>query len=293
MLISSQSYAYLDDPIVAGYIPQSGTISMGGSALGASNDGLAAWSALSAKLGCGAVASLANASAPLACMRAAPAAAVLDATVARPGASALGSWGPKVDGHIVFADGEERRRTGRFVRRPVLVGNTNNEGATFSKENKAGGPGTLGTFQCPAARAAKARSDVRVPVWRYLYAGEWPNQQLGACCPGVKGAWHGAEIALVFGTTELKGKGKDTDAEAALARKMRDAWAGFAKDPEKGLAKLGWPLYNPNGIDPSALRGIWADYENVEATLVVLGGDNDATIKFGQPSDYDKGCPFA
>lgn len=247
--LSLQSYAYTDDPIVAGYIPQSGTVSMG-STLGASDTGLAGWSTLSARLGCGTLpaGATANVSAPLACMRAKPTTAVLDATVARPGVSAMGTWGPKVDGHIIFADIEERRRKGKFVHRPMLVGNTNNEGATFAKESKEGGANTLGVFQCPAANAARARADAGVPVWRYLYAGEWPNQQLGACCPGIKGAWHGAEIALVFGSTELKGKGNDTDAEKALARKMRDAWAGFAKDPEKGLTKLGWPLYNPKGL---------------------------------------------
>jgi hypothetical protein len=116
----------------------------------------------------------------------------------------MGAWGPKVDGRVVFADGVERRRTGRFVCRPVLAGNTNNEGATFARESRVGGANTVCVFRCPAANAAEA--------WRYLYAGEWPNQQLGACCPGIKGAWHGAEIVLVLGPTDLKGKGKDIDA---------------------------------------------------------------------------------
>jgi hypothetical protein len=31
---------------------------------------------------------------------------------------------------------------------------------------------------------------------------------------------------------------------------MRDAWAGFAKDPEHGLEKLGWPLYDPTSKQP-------------------------------------------
>jgi cholinesterase len=87
------------------------------------------------------------------------------------------------------------------VRRPVLAGNANNEGATFAKEIREGGANTVCAFHCPAANAAVARSDAGVPAWRYLYAGEWPNQQLGTRCLGVKGAWHGAEIALVFGTS--------------------------------------------------------------------------------------------
>lgn len=28
---------------------------------------------------------------------------------------------------------------------------------------------------------------------------------------------------------------------------MRNAWAEFARDPEDGLANLGWPKYDPDG----------------------------------------------
>jgi carboxylesterase type B len=202
-------------------------------------------------IGGGGVESAANASVPLACLRAKPVNALLDATVAPAGGSALGGWGPKIDGKILFADNNARRARGQFVHRPMLVGNTNNEGATFAGKSGGGtSPAsmTMGVFNCPSATAAKARVDAGVPAWRYLYAGEWPNQTLGPCCPGVKGAWHGAEIALIFGSTELKKKGADTPAEKVLARKIRDAWAGFAKDPQNGLKKLGWPVYNPNGM---------------------------------------------
>jgi carboxylesterase type B len=133
-------------------------------------------------------------------------------------------------------------------------------------------------FGCPSGAAAKARRDAGVPAWRYLYAATWPNQQLGSCCPNVKGAWHGSEIALIFGTTELKKKGADLPAEKELGKKMRDAWAGFAKDPDHGLEKLGWPVYDPNSK------------RTTEATVVVLGGKQDVTIKFEKPSNIDQGC---
>jgi hypothetical protein len=34
--------------------------------------------------------------------------------------------------------------------------------------------------------------------WRYIYNGVYPNQDIGS-----KGAWHGAEIGMVFGTSEF------------------------------------------------------------------------------------------
>jgi carboxylesterase type B len=125
----------------------------------------------------------------------------------------------------------------------VLVGNTNNEGASSgakinSPSNKASG--------CAAGLTAKVRRDAGVPAWRYLYSGEFPNQSLGPCCPNSEGAWHGSEIALIFGTTEIKKEGTDTPAETKLAVAMRKAWTEFAKDPVHGLHKLGWPSYDPN-----------------------------------------------
>jgi carboxylesterase type B len=124
------------------------------------------------------------------------------------------------------------------------VGNTNNEGASSggkldSAANKISG--------CAAGRAAKFRRDAGVPAWNYLYAGEFPNMGLGPCCPNAEGAWHGAEIALIFGTTEYKQSGeikKDTENEKTLAKAMRVAWSSFAKDPVHGLEKLGWPMYD-------------------------------------------------
>jgi len=79
--------------------------------------------------------------------------------------------------------------------------------------------------------------------------------------------------AAGFGTTEVKSNVKDTPAEVQLARKMRDAWAAFAKDPTNGLTKLGWPLYDPK-----------------KNTLIVLGGDNDGSIRFVNPAQNDATC---
>jgi cholinesterase len=125
--------------------------------------------------------------------------------------------------------------------KPILVGNTNNEGATTGAT-----PLSLSSklSNCPSHLAALVRRNANVPAWRYIYAGEFPNQSLGPCCVNATGAWHGSEIALVFGTTELKKKGEDTVEEKKLSKTLREAWTGFAKDPVHGLHKIGWPIYD-------------------------------------------------
>jgi carboxylesterase type B len=59
---------------------------------------------------------------------------------------------------------------------------------------------------------------------------------------------------MVFGTTEYQQQhwGKfsnqkisfpDTEEQKKLTKTMMTAWASFAKDPEGGLEKMGWPVY--------------------------------------------------
>jgi cholinesterase len=95
---------------------------------------------------------------------------------------------------------------------------------------------------CGAHNVAIARRNAGIAAWRYLYAGDWPNMDIG-----VRGAWHMAEIALAFGTTEFMSHIPDTEEEKKLAQEMRLAWTGFAKDPEGALSEMGWPLYEQDG----------------------------------------------
>jgi hypothetical protein len=83
---------------------------------------------------------------------------------------------------------------------------------------------------------------------------------------------------LIFGTTETRRVSKipDTANEKTLARKMRDAWAAFAKDPNKGLEALGWPQYDPSSKFRTRLVLIRNHGTNrmAEPSIVILG-DND------------------
>ena len=136
----------------------------------------------------------------------------------------------------------------------MLVGNNNNEGGFYqllgaaqgagpkgSPSPKSGGapPSLMNLIGCGSSGAALARRAQGISAWRYLYAGEWPNQDIG-----YPGAYHLAEIPLVFGTTEYVSHRQDTAEEIKLSSAMRKAWATFAKDPVNGLAKLGWPMYD-------------------------------------------------
>jgi len=78
---------------------------------------------------------------------------------------------------------------------------------------------------------------------------------------------------MVFGTTELTSKKPDTAAQKVLGDKMRESWTSFAKDPEHGLEKIGWPLYNVN-----------------LPTIIRLGKANSSSIEFIHPQVYDGNC---
>jgi cholinesterase len=89
--------------------------------------------------------------------------------------------------------------------------------------------------------------DKGVHAWRYRWMGSFPNQRIAKDA----GAWHGSEIAHVFGTIGgFSSTVKPVAEQQKVSALMNNAWAAFAKDPESGLLKLGWPLYNEKGMIP-------------------------------------------
>jgi cholinesterase len=112
------SYAWTADPIVTGFIPQSGSAALripnnvaGDPTVAAVNQ----WSKLSQKLGCEAVTAQ-DVTKSLSCMRSKSLKEVMDATAPTPGAAAMGSWGPKIDGKTVFEDLADRGAKGKFIK---------------------------------------------------------------------------------------------------------------------------------------------------------------------------------
>ena len=154
------------------------------------------------------------------------------------------------------------------------MGNNNNEAAfyvfrygnlTKAAQDYIG----YGLYVCPGAVEAATRANAGYPVYRYEYMGDWPNLRLYA---GSR-AYHTAETSVVFGTMEDMSGDPNTELEVTVSRYMQGAWASFAKDPNKGLKNLGWPLYNPS-----------AD------TLIRLGHAQDTTASYVSPNAFDAIC---
>jgi cholinesterase len=109
------TYAWTADPIISGFIVESGagaSLSAGGSA---STNVSAPWFTVSQRVGCGGVEAGEK---TLACMRAKPWNQILGAMEKRtviPDA-ASGAFTPIADGKVVFADVAKRRREGNFIK---------------------------------------------------------------------------------------------------------------------------------------------------------------------------------
>jgi carboxylesterase type B len=91
---------------------------------------------------------------------------------------------------------------------------------------------------------------------------------------GTKGAWHASDIALWFGTTVYSSHRPDTDEEKKMIDTLMHSWASFAKDPQNGLTKIGWPVY-----------------QSSEPRVIQLGGLNSASISFVPREEFDKYGP--
>lgn len=177
------SYAYVDDPIVAGIIPESGNL-WGWALPNPEARNARFWFNVTETVGCG------NAASPpdevLSCMRGKNATAILDAVPRLSGTdSILGGFGPTADGETAFADFKTRTP----ARVPMLIGNNNYEAGLFRLQfalrgelldNKLWDALNLQAFTCPSGLRANASIAADIPVWRYRYFGEFPNLRVGA-----------------------------------------------------------------------------------------------------------------
>ncbi|KAF1987299.1 alpha/beta-hydrolase [Aulographum hederae CBS 113979] len=267
------AFAWPEDPVVAGFIAQSGTAA-GGIARkrNMTQDPYANWYMISEKMMCGGAE--AGPERTLECMRGKPADQLMNTV-------AMSGFGPFPDNKTIYGDMMSRFMGEQFAKKPLLVGNNDNEPALFQlfsmgkpapmndEERKAEEIG----FSCPSGFSAAARRMANVPAWRYRYMGVWQNTALA---PDM-GAYHSAEIPLVFGATEQKpGASMNTPEEEMLSMNMMTAWAMFAKDPERGLSSMGWPMYDPAGD-----------------TLIRLGFNNMSKPDFAAVSMYDADCAAA
>ncbi|KAF7957718.1 hypothetical protein EAE96_003288 [Botrytis aclada] len=270
------NYAWVQDPIVAGFIQESGTAQSWGLPSTAEY-GATAWYNVSEALGCGG----ASASNVTSCMRTKNTTEILSgisATIDFPGAfGILGSFLPTVDEIVVFSNYTERSLAGDFTSKPLLIGSNDEEADLFVAANALQGISTSDTaaqlidllgFTCPSGYRANYSTQANVNTWRYRYFGSFPNTMI---VPNA-GAWHTAEVPLLFDTNLANPP--DTTEQIAIGKYMRGAWAAFAKNPENGLTNYGWPKYDA-----------------AEDTLIRLAYNNQTGTNAANPSLYDANCP--
>ncbi|TGO70188.1 hypothetical protein BOTNAR_0003g00820 [Botryotinia narcissicola] len=270
------NYAWVQDPIVAGFIQESGTAQSWGMPSTAGSVATA-WYNVSEALGCGG----ASASNVTSCMRTKNTTEILSgisATTDFPGSlGILGSFLPTVDEIVVFSNYTERSLAGNFTSKPLLIGSNDDEAVLFVTTNALQGISTsdaaaqlinLIGFTCPSGYRANYSIQANVNTWRYRYFGSFPNTMI---VPNA-GAWHTAEIPLLFDTNLVNPP--ETTEQIAIGKYMRGAWAAFAKNPENGLTNYGWPKYDA-----------------AEDTLIRLAYNNQTGTNAANPSLYDANCP--
>jgi cholinesterase len=190
--VDIHSYAYAADPIVTGYIPQSGTA--WGLGLQKPEPAAALWYNVTATVGCGNATT--NPDEILKCMLSKSATDLANGVPT----GGIGNdglpFGPVIDEKIVFSDYPNRKPANR----PVLLGNTDNESGLFRFLIPGGEtvPDEIWqrinaqTYTCPAA----LRSSLSVlngnPTWRYRWFGAFPNTILSFS--PFTAAWHGSEV---------------------------------------------------------------------------------------------------
>ena len=288
------AYAYADDPIVHGFIQESGNAFS--FPVNNMSTTLRNWYNVSAELGCG------SSGDTIDCMRrqdwedikktASKISGSFSGNRLRP----IPAFYPVPDEEVVFSDYLALTNEGKHAKlvcplssdsflhtdrdQPHLIGNNDNEGATYSisalgyglnaSTYQLGQDFELGSFACPSLFEATKLSQSSLPTWLYRYMADWENTRLYK----GSGAWHTTELYMIFGTSEDVTGVAPSEDQKTMSRLFQRAWAVFADDPVAGLSKvLGWPDFSP-GTD----------------SLIRLGYENKPIAEFVEENLYDAPC---
>ncbi|KAI4649478.1 hypothetical protein J4E93_003798 [Alternaria ventricosa] len=270
------SYAYKENPIVHGLMSTSGnafSFPMNTPEKQRSN-----WLDIVNLVGCG------SSNDTLSCMRRQPW-EVLSKAAAKippsPGGSPVRStppFYPLIDNETIFSDYLSRSATGDFAKLPYFHGHNDHEQGYYvipafaqgrNVTEAQGDQFLLESFVCPVSHEAHARIDAGVPTWVYRYYGDWNNTRLYP----TSGAYHGTELNMIFGGSKDASGLPQTQAQKDTVRLVQRAVAAFTEDPENGLTKLGWPVFDPE-------KKSWGE--------IAVG--NRAEISFARPEKYDAKC---
>jgi len=274
--VDAYTFAHPNSTLVKGVIEHSGSVSGGTNLLGNLPINPVSWTNVSNVVGCGLIPDAGQ----LACMKKVPGRTLEDAVV-----STNTAFGLVQDNITNFGDVNTRAASGNFLKVPLLVGSTANEGDIFAVGAEVLSP--LGFappfvteltadlltqigFTCPQGVTAQNRLDAGVTTWRYQYQAVFRDISTR---PDLR-AWHASELPIVFGTYNQTTEIAKTPVEIALSKYMQSAWVAFARDPRNGLSNFGWPTYAPT-----------------TNSLIQLGNFfNQSSATFGRGTDIDFTC---
>ncbi|CCO33566.1 Acetylcholinesterase Short=AChE [Rhizoctonia solani AG-1 IB] len=186
------------------------------------------------------------------------------------------------DGITAFKDIPARIAAGKLAKIPQFNGQLENEGDSLVPsspdgiDHAAADAFGYALLVCPAAREAQLRVDAGLKTFRYRYTGIYPNL---SPYPFLR-TYHTSDVPMWFGSVNtIKGLKENTTAEQKKqSAYMQGALAAFTKDPEQGLIKYGWPLYQGS-------KG---------KTLVHLDPRNSSElVVFESPAEFDAPCGSA
>jgi cholinesterase len=285
--VDSYTYSWASDPIVSGFLMESGAAGFG-EAL--PSDNAEGWYNVSATLGCGTNAT-ANSSEIFSCLQSKDVWELLDAME-----SSSFTFNPSVDNITGFADYPALSKAGKFAQLPIVTGNNDFEAGIYIEvcalinqtesytywENHDNT-----TFACPAGARANVSASHGLPTWRYRWFGNFPNTRLFT--NPDSGAYHCSEIPFIWDTLPTgPGIPEDTEEETSIRAYIQGAWAAFAKNASGGLSTYegGWPQYSP--FEPTLIR---LAYDNVTGTNLALPDIYDATCLTTYPIPDTNGWP--
>lgn len=230
------NFAFPADPIFSGLILESGTASYPAKLCQSFDTTQANFSTVAKAMGCE------TASSPLDCLREAPWQDI-QASIDELGLAS--SFLPIADERRVFSNYTDRSTKGAFSSAPAIIGTNQHEVNALIAPTSAEAANqtyvdslTNSTFLCTAATAAQHRERAGRKTYRFRYDGDFANLSI----PGVPGAYHCADLPLVFGTAGDY-HGASTPFEVEVGKVMQDLWVQFANDPHNGLEHAGWDSY--------------------------------------------------
>lgn len=253
----AHSYAFYQDPIAESYFMQSGTVLSVNVPQDPSHSN---FSFVARQFGCE-FCDDDDGAAELDCMRRVPF-ALLENFIGQHGDAGTT---PRLifqfvhDNIIAFDNYTARAEAGLVARVPALISNCANEESSLVSwpvANLTEGPYQptvtaldIARGVCPTYSTTVSRNRLGVPVFRFQYAGTFPNLNVYDWL----GAYHASDLPIVFGTYhDLDIIANTTDFEVQVSLAYQDYVMAFASDPYNGPQKIGWqPMVttDPNGGD--------------------------------------------